>query len=343
MALKGLQPADRFNVIEFNSVTNTLYPRSVTATAANVGDALNFVQQLQANGGTEMRPALSMALSSQAPETHLQQIVFVTDGSVGYEDEMFSMIEQQLGSARLFTVGIGSAPNSLFMRKAAEAGRGSYTFISALHEVREKMDGLFRKLEHPQVTNIEIQWPSGIAFDSYPETVPDLYLGEPVSARVRTAGDYRNSDTVTVSGNFVTGAWSATLALQSPQESEGVAALWARARIADLADQERRGGDPVETRAAIVATAINHHLVSKYTSLVAVDKTPVRPAGDDLSSEQVPNLMPHGQSMNAIFGFPATATKAPMLRMIGGAYLLTALLLFAAFFPEPRKKHGRLA
>jgi Ca-activated chloride channel family protein len=133
------------------------------------------------------------------------------------------------------------------------------------------------------------------------------------------------------------------LSLDSPHQSEGVGALWARARIAGLVDQERRGSDPVETRAAIVATAIDHHLVSKYTSLVAVDKTPVRPAGDDLSSEQVPNLMPHGQSTNAIFGFPATATNAPMLRMIGGAYVLTALLLFAAFFPEPRKKHGRLA
>ena len=343
LALKGLQATDRFNVIEFNSVTNALYPVSVPATAANVSDAMDFVQQLQANGGTEMRPALSMALSSQPPETHLQQIVFVTDGSVGYEDEMFSMIEQQLGNARLFTVGIGSAPNSLFMRKAAEAGRGSYTFISALHEVREKMDGLFRKLEHPQVTDIKIRWPSGIAFDSYPETVPDLYLGEPVTAKVRTSGEYRDSDTVTVSGNFVTGAWSASLPLQSPQQSEGVGSLWARARIADLADQERRGSDPAETRAEIVATAIGHHLVSKYTSLVAVDKTPVRPSGDHLSSEQVPNLMPYGQSTNAIFGFPATATRAPMLRMIGGAYLLTALLLFAAFFSGPVQKSGRPA
>ena len=85
------------------------------------------------DGGTEMVPALKLALKSPPRETHLRQIVFITDGSVGYEDEMFSMIEQKLGAARLFTVGIGSAPNSWFMRKAAEAGRGSYTFISALH------------------------------------------------------------------------------------------------------------------------------------------------------------------------------------------------------------------
>jgi Ca-activated chloride channel family protein len=134
----------------------------------------------------------------------------------------------------------------------------------------------------------------------------------------------------------VTGAWSTTLALQSPQHSAGIAALWARARIGWLIEEERRRGDAAEARTAIVETALEHHLVSKYTSLVAVDKTPVRPAGDDLSSEQVPNLMPYGQNTNAIFGFPATATNGPMLRMIGGAYLLAALLIFALYFPGTR-------
>ncbi|MGI9247670.1 MAG: hypothetical protein ACR2QI_01570, partial [Woeseiaceae bacterium] len=222
---------------------------------------------------------------------------------------------------------------------AAEAGRGSYTFISALHEVGEKMDGLFRKLEHPQVTDIEVQWPGGVVADSYPETIPDLYLGEPVTVKARASGEYQDGDTVRISGNSVTGAWSTTLPLSSSHQSEGIGALWARARIAELMDNERRGGEPVEIRAAVVETAIEHHLVSKYTSLVAVDKTPVRPANDPLSSEQVANLMPYGQSTNAIFGFPATATNAPMLRMIGGAYLLVALLLFAMLFSGPRQNH----
>ena len=93
---------------------------------------------------------------------------------------------------------------------------------------------------------------------------------------------------------------------------------------------ERRRGASDETRADVIATAMEHHLVSKYTSLVAVDKTPARPAGDPLSSEQVPNLLPYGQSMNAIFGFPATATSAPWLRQTGIALMLAALLLLAA-------------
>jgi Ca-activated chloride channel family protein len=341
LAIKALKPGDLFNVIEFDSYTTALYPHSMPASAGNVANALKFVQQLQADGGTEMRPALKLALGSPAQESHLRQIVFITDGSVGYEDQMFSMIEQSLGAARLFTVGIGSAPNSLFMRKAAEAGRGSYTYISALHEVSEKMEALFRKLEHPQVTDITMHWPSGVIVDSYPATVPDLYLGEPVSVKVQASNEFRRGDQVRITGNSVAGAWAADLVLDTPNQSEGVGALWARARIGELLDQERRGGDADEIRRGILETALAHHLVSKYTSLIAVDKTPVRPAGDPLSSEQVPNLMPYGQSTNAIFGFPATATSAPAMRIMGAAWLLAAFLFMVMLRTGRRRSHGR--
>ena len=327
LALNGLKATDRFNVIEFNSITNALYRESQAVSGTTRKEAANFVQQLQANGGTEMRPALALALDSPPSEGHLRQVVFITDGSVGYEDELFSMIEGRLGAARLFTVGIGSAPNSWFMRKAAQAGRGSYTFISALHEVREKMDALFTKLEQPQVTNIQVEWPSGVVVNSVPSTVPDLYLGEPVTIKVAASGEFRPNDVVRVSGNSIGGGWTADLSVNAASDSPGIAALWARARIGELMDIERRHSDPEEIRSSIVATALQHHLVSKYTSLVAVDKTPVRPATDPLKSEQVPNLMPYGQSAYAIFGFPATASNAPAMRLMGFASLLLALLL----------------
>jgi Ca-activated chloride channel family protein len=215
------------------------------------------------------------------------------------------------------------------MRKAAEAGRGTFTIISALHEVGEKMDRLFRKLENPQVTDIDVQWPSGVIVDGYPSVVPDLYLGEPVTVKARASGAVPPGAVVRITGNSIGGAWTSELALTGNAQSAGVGALWARARIADLLDQIRRGADKDETRHAVVETALTHHLVSKYTSLVAVDKTPVRPAGTELTSEQVANLMPYGQSGAAILGFPATATNAEVLRLTGLAALLAALLLMA--------------
>jgi Ca-activated chloride channel family protein len=328
-ALQTLRPGDRFNVIEFNSYTTPLFPASVTADVANVDAATNFVRQLKSNGGTEMHSALSFALRTPPSESYLRQIIFITDGAVGNEEGLFQLIDNKLKGARLFTVGIGSAPNSWFMRKAAETGRGTFTTVSALHEVGEKMDRLFKKLENPQVTDIDVQWPSGVIVESYPSIVPDLYLGEPIVVKARASGEVRSGDVVRIAGNSIGGAWSNELALAGRSPSAGVAALWARARISDLLDQLRRGTDEDEIRPAAVETALTHHLVSKYTSLVAVDKTPVRPAGDPLDSEQVASLMPYGQSGSAIFGFPATATNAEVLQLTGFTLLSLALLIMA--------------
>ena len=229
------------------------------------------------------------------------------------------------------------------MRKAAEAGRGTFTIISALHEVGEKMDRLFRKLENPQVTNIDVQWPGGTLVESYPAIVPDLYLGEPVTVRAHASTPFRAGESVRIVGDSPGGSWSAELSLETQHDSPGVGSLWARARIADLLDWLRRGGDGDEIRQSVVETALRHHLVSKFTSLVAVDKTPVRPAGDPLSSEQVPNRMPYGQDAAVIFGFPATATNAPLLRAVGAVLVLSALLLLVLPPGLVRRRHGPAA
>lgn len=330
LALDGLRPRDRFNIIQFNSVTDALFGDSVVASGENLEKAKGYVRGLQANGGTEMRPALERALRATGNETHLRQIIFITDGSVGNEGELFSLIDAGLGEARLFTIGIGSAPNGWFMRKAAEAGRGTHTVISALHEVREKMDRLFRKLERPQITGVAVEWPGTVL--AYPETVPDMYAGEPVVQTVRLAGPPRPGDLVRISGTSSMGGWDVELPLAMEEDNAGVAAVWARARIEHLLDSERQGAGAETIRAAVTETALDHHLVSRYTSLVAVDKTPVRPHASPIKREQLPNLLPYGQSHRAIFGFPSTATGWSGRLATGTLLLLLAFLLFLCRF-----------
>ena len=169
-----------------------------------------------------------------------------------------------------------------------------------------------------------------------PSTVPDRYLGEPVVVKARASGDARPGDVVRIVGNSIAGAWQEDMALSGLPGSAGVAALWARARIGDPMDQMRRGRSGDEVRVDVIETALAHHLVSKYTSLVAVDKTPVRPAGSTLDSEQVANLMPHGQGDAVITGFPATATNAQQLLLNGVVLLLLGLAILA--WPSGRRR-----
>jgi len=269
-ALDTLTERDRFNIVEFNSVTKPMWPASLPATRANVLQARQWVAKLQAGGGTEMAPALTFALNGAVTPGYLRQVIFMTDGGVNNEEDLFRLISTRLGESRLFTVGIGSAPNAHFMTKAAQFGRGTFTYVGDVKEVNEKMTQLFARIEAPVLRDVAIRWSDGTPVTTYPDRVPDLYLGEPI---VVSAASPDFARTLIVSGTRGNQPWSAALTPAGP-DSAGVGALWARARIAQLMDEVTRGGDADELRKAVVQVALDHHLVSAYTSLVAVDVTP---------------------------------------------------------------------
>ncbi len=226
-ALDRLGPEDRFNVIQFNSFTQELFPQPVAADAASVDRAKRFVSGLRSQGGTEMLSALRSALAGGEEGPSVRQVVFMTDGSVGNEQQLFQYIHGHLGSRRLFTVGIGSAPNSHFMRQAAEFGRGTFTYIGSVDEVQEKMTELFRKLESPVLSHLELEWSD--AAEVWPKRVPDLYFGEPlvVAARLPSLGGR-----VTVSANRAKAQpWSASFQMSAGANETGVAKLWGERRL----------------------------------------------------------------------------------------------------------------
>ena len=320
LALDRLHPGDRFNVIQFNSVTEALFPATRPLTTESRAAARKWVERLQASGGTEMAAALDAALVGSDDPKLVRQVVFLTDGSVGNEDQLFGIIHQRLGDTRLFTVGIGSAPNGHFMTKAAEFGHGTFTYIGDIREVEEKMGRLFTALESPVLTGIEVRWPAGAAVEAWPQRIPDLYLGEPVVVSARLEG---RASEVVVSGRRGAQPWRAELPLTANLGSEGMGVLWAQRKVQSLLDSVHDGASPEAVRAAIVALGLEHHLVTRHTSLVAVDVTPTRPEDAALSSRAIPTNLPHGWSYEGVFGeLPQTATPAPL-------HVLAALVAFA--------------
>ena len=95
-------------------------------------------------------------------------------------------------------------------------------------------------------------------------TRADLYLGEPVMVAASARAPL---GTVVVSGMRGNQPWSVALTPAADSKSAGVGALWARAKIASLMDEVTRGADAAEVRAKVVKVALDHHLVSAYTSL----------------------------------------------------------------------------
>src|SRR5215470_12647987 len=299
-ALGRLQPGDRFNVIRFDHTMDVLFPSAVPADREHLDRATAFVGALQANGGTEMVPAMRAALSDNSGDaSYVRQVVFLTDGAIGNEQQLFETINALRGRSRIFMVGIGSAPNTYLMTRAAELGRGAFTHIGSVEQVEDRMRSLFAKLENPAVTNLTAKF-SDAAADITPVAIPDVYRDEPL---VLAAKLDKLSGSVEIKGRIGDRPWSVRLPLQNAAEGKGLSKLWARRKIADAeVARTLRQATPEEADKTILALALEHQLVSRLTSLVAVDKTPSRPDGEPLKLAELPLNLPAGWDFEKVFG-----------------------------------------
>jgi len=300
-ALGRLRASDRFNVIRFDDTMDVLFPASVPADDQHLGRATAFVTALQANGGTEMVPAMRAALTDNADDgaDHVRQVVFLTDGAIGNEQQLFETIGAMRGRSRVFMVGIGSAPNTYLMTRAAELGRGAFTHIGSVDQVEERMRGLFDKLENPAVTGLSARF-SEAAADITPAVIPDLYRGEPL---VLAAKLDKLAGSLQIKGRIGDRPWIVTLPLANAAEGAGLSKVWARRKISDAeVARTLRQTNPEDADKAILALALEHQLVTRLTSLVAVDKTPNRPAGEPLKLSELPINLPAGWDFAKLFG-----------------------------------------
>lgn len=327
--LDTLGPDDRFNVIQFNNQAHALFMQPEPANGNNLARARRYVDGLQAHGGTEMASALNLALTGangagESAAGRVRQVVFITDGAVGNEAALFAQIRRQLADQRLFTVGIGSAPNLHFMREAARWGRGSYTAIQDPSDVGGPLERLFAAMEAPVLTNVQVQWPEQNGSpDALPNRPGDLFQGEPLVQVVRGQAP---AGLVRVSGTRSDGQqWQQNLDLQQAAPGQGLNRQWGRQKIDGLLDAARLDGRETD-KAEVTRLAVAHGLVSPYTSFVAVDETPVRPASTPLQTEQLPTLLPAG-SQAGMLRYPQTATLAPLYTALGLIGLMFTLAI----------------
>ena len=314
LALSSLRPSDRFNVIQFNSLTEALFADAVAATSRDIALAREWVAGLRANGGTEMVEALRTALHGTPPAGYVRQVVFATDGAVDNAGALYQLIDHDLGQSRLFPIGIGSAPNAQFIERAATSGRGSSIVIRSSAELAQRMQELFGKLDRPALRDLSLSWP-GVA-DSYPQRLPDLYAGEPLVV-VAKLSNLRGTLEVRAANSETT--WAKSLQLDRAANVSGIARLWAQRKIESLEQSIDRGAKPEDVRDQVLQLALDHHLVSPYTSLIAVEQKPARDADDDLISKRIANGIPDGS-----LAYASTATSAPLQMLIGLILLLMA-------------------
>ena len=300
--INGLHPDDTFTIIDFANTTTQLSTVPLANTPQNQKLAINYIDRLQANGGTYLLPGIQAVLNFPAATGgRLRSVVLLTDGYIGNENQILAEVQSQLKSGnRLYSFGVGSSVNRFLLNRLAEVGRGTCQVVRQDEPTQEVAEKFFQQINNPVLTNVEITWEgTGETPVIYPANPPDLFAEQPLVLFGRKADGIPGK--LHVSGVVAGGKrYQKTFDLTfEGLGNQGIAQLWGRARIKDLMNQmfgyETKAG--VE---AVTETALTYQLLSQYTAFVAVsDDVRVDPAGE-IVSMQVPVEMPEG-----VFGAPA--------------------------------------
>jgi Ca-activated chloride channel family protein len=310
LALQELTPNDTFMLIDFAQDARVFSEQPLPATPLQLERAMRHLDALPAAGGTNQLAGIRKALERPEDPERLRMVLLMTDGYIGNEDQIFAETSKRLGSARLFGFGIGSSVNHHLLARLSEVGRGFYQFVPPDENPAEPVKKFARRIRQPLLTDVTIDWGTLPVADVMPGPVPDLFDAQPLLIQ----GRYREAakGTVLVRGKRAGQAVTIEVPVTLPETSSSGRVLsmaWARRRLQQLSMEEARG---VDQSVAITALALEHHLASKYTSLVAVDETRVAD-GTTTTTVTEPALVPD------------QTVQTGMLKIIGGGGAIMGL------------------
>ncbi|MFU8829515.1 MAG: VWA domain-containing protein, partial [Phycisphaerales bacterium] len=275
-ALRSMQPDDTFQIVRFSNTVSRFSPQPVEATQKNIERGLEYIESLRAGGGTMLVDGLRESLAAPADRQRLRYVVFLTDGFIGNEAQVFASIHDMLGTARIFSFGVGSSPNRYLLEGMARIGNGCAAFLGLNDPAVDVMDDFFERVSRPAMTDLALDFAGADVSGVYPKRPTDLYAGRPVIITGRYTGGLPNS--ITVRGRLAGERRDLIVPVRRDAADAGeftaLAALWARTKITDLSEQltwTRDRDTQIGLAGEIERVALTHNLMSAYTAFIAVD------------------------------------------------------------------------
>ena len=281
-ALTALRPGDFFRIIRFSDQATEFSSRAMPATAENIQAGLSYTRALHGSGGTMMSSGISQALGAPPLAGVVRNVVFLTDGYIGNEVEVLSLVERRLGDARLYAFGVGSGVNRYLLSELGRVGRGFTRYFDPTKDdetMQQAVNQLVAKLQTPVLTDLSLDWGDLAVSDVLPAQLPDLYAGD----SVRVTGRFAQATQGTLRISGVSRSQRASIEqpvhLADDLQRPSVRRLWARTAVAE---QMHRFITPIALRedqvtneqiqAAITDLGLSYGLTTRWTSFVAVSR-----------------------------------------------------------------------
>jgi Ca-activated chloride channel family protein len=305
--LRSLSTMDRFRLIDFSSDVRTFRDNFSTATRENIRAAERYLDELDAQGSTNISGALDEALSSQVQSGRLPIVLFLTDGHPTVGERNASVIAADVarrrGSRRLFTFGVGSDLNVSLIEQLALEGRGTASFVRPDESVERAVGIVASRLTSPLVTDVRIRADGVRLRKMHPSGSVDIFAGEDLVILSRYDGS--GDAVVRFEGQTTSGPVSWSTRLHFPERSRQnpfVARLWATQRVGYLSAEKRKHGGSQEINDEIRELGERYGIPTEFSSYLVLEPGMNRRLGSA-----------GGQQLNGIVlrGSTSTAARAP--------------------------------
>ena len=301
-AVREMNPGDSFQIIRFSSAASRFSPMPLPNTPANIQKGLSYIDAMSGGGGTMMIEGIRASLGYPADPHRMRMVLFLTDGYIGNEADILGEIEKSIGSARLFSLGVGSSVNHYLLDRMASVGRGFVQYVRPDEDTEPAVDLFYDRIRNPLLTDLSIDWDGLDIKDVYPALIPDLFSEQPVILHGRFGKPGRG--TVVVSGIIAGEPWEQEIDVRLPEcqaENDVLATLWARTRIKTLMDRLNRGHrEDIEND--VTELALQYRLMSQFTAFVAVSEEVRRDPDGTVRRVDVPVEMPEFVEHEGVFG-----------------------------------------
>jgi Ca-activated chloride channel family protein len=261
-ALHGLQVGDRFMLISFSKEMQSYATGFTDYTQKALDNADKWIDKIEAGGGTEMLPAVKEALSEERLEGRSYTVLLITDGQVWNETELVAAVANRREQARFFTMGIGTAVSAALLKRLARVGGGTCELLTPSEDIEGAVARLEARFGSPIAEDVLLE--GGTPADEHPKS---LFIGRPASWLLEGAPNSVRVVGVTAEGGL-------NLEAEPMKIEFPLGALWARERVAVLDDRITLQPSHEEAiRPEIIQIALQHHIASRFTAFVAVEKS----------------------------------------------------------------------
>ena len=277
--LETLNANDRFRLIAFSDQVRS-YRREWTVATPGARDAAReWVDRLQAEGGTNISGALREAFEAASPESRVPFVIFITDGlpSVGEQnpERIAARVEQERGRTRVFAFGVGYDVNTYLLDRLSAAARGSTQYVQPSEDVERAIARLAQKIQRPVLTDLRIVRAPARMEEVYPVQLPDLFAGEELVILGRYAGRNQIRAPITITGRRGGRTETFTMTAELPLHelnNDFMPKLWAARKVGVLAQRLKLEGRNRELLDELRETALRYGIVSEYTSYLVLEE-----------------------------------------------------------------------